>query len=148
MKTTIRGLKISYNPHILLVNPWIHDFAAYDFWAKPMGLLTIASQLRYHDLSVSYIDCLDRFHPRASQTDPFARYGRGPFLKTRIAKPSVLGDIPRNFSRYGLKPQWLRADLAALPRPDLIFVTSLMTYWYTGVQATIAALTRKSASSL
>jgi hypothetical protein len=20
-------------PHILLVNPWIHDFAAYDFWA-------------------------------------------------------------------------------------------------------------------
>ena len=30
-------------PHILLVNPWIHDFAAYDFWAKPLGLLTLAA---------------------------------------------------------------------------------------------------------
>ena len=30
-------------PHILLINPWIHDFAAYDFWAKPIGLLIITS---------------------------------------------------------------------------------------------------------
>ena len=43
-------------PHILLVNPWIHDFAAYDFWAKPMGLLTLAALLRSHDFYVSYID--------------------------------------------------------------------------------------------
>ena len=28
-----------HTPHILLVNPWIHDFAAYDFWAAPLGLL-------------------------------------------------------------------------------------------------------------
>ncbi|MGD2036453.1 MAG: B12-binding domain-containing radical SAM protein, partial [Desulfobacterales bacterium] len=53
-------------PHILLVNPWIHDFAAYDFWAKPLGLLYLAALLRSHGLSVSYIDCLDRFHPRAT----------------------------------------------------------------------------------
>ena len=33
-------------PHILLVNPWIHDFAAYDFWAKPLGLLSLAAILR------------------------------------------------------------------------------------------------------
>ena len=26
-------------PRILLVNPWIHDFAAYDLWAKPLGLM-------------------------------------------------------------------------------------------------------------
>jgi len=24
---------------ILLINPWVHDFAAYDFWLKPLGLL-------------------------------------------------------------------------------------------------------------
>ena len=52
-------------PSILLVNPWIHDFAAYDFWAKPLGLLSIASILREHGFNVSYIDCLDRFHPNA-----------------------------------------------------------------------------------
>jgi radical SAM superfamily enzyme YgiQ (UPF0313 family) len=127
-------------PHILLVNPWIHDFAAYDFWAKPLGLLILAALLRSHGLSVSYIDCLDRFHPRATARDPSARYGRGPYLKTRIAKPRGLKDVQRNFSRYGIKPRWFEEDLQALPPPDLILITSLMTYWYTGVQETIAIL--------
>ncbi|MGD9042853.1 MAG: radical SAM protein [Desulfobacterales bacterium] len=127
-------------PHILLVNPWIHDFAAYDFWAKPLGLLTLAALLRAHGVFVSYIDCLDRFHPKAPFSDPSARYGRGPYLKTRIAKPHGLKDVPRTFSRYGIKPRWFTADLQALPQPDLILITSLMTYWYTGVQETIATL--------
>jgi len=60
-------------PNILLVNPWIHDFAAYDFWAKPMGLLSIASILRSHGFGVYYIDCLDRFHPNAPKTNPHLR---------------------------------------------------------------------------
>ena len=127
-------------PHILLVNPWIHDFAAYDFWAKPLGLLNLAALLRSHGLSVSYIDCLDRFHPGAPVHDPSARYGRGPYLKTRIAKPRGLMDVQRTFSRYGIKPRWFEEDLQALPPPDLILITSLMTYWYTGVQETIAIL--------
>lgn len=105
MKTTK-----SDGPHILLVNPWIHDFAAYDFWAKPMGLLTIAGILRQHGLAVSYVDCLDRFHPRAPTTSPTARYGRGPYLKTPIARPPGLNDVPRRYSRYGIKPQWLQED--------------------------------------
>ena len=125
------------NPHILLVNPWIHDFAAYDFWAKPIGLLTIASILRDHGLTVSYIDCLDRFHPKAPKSDPHRRYGRGPYLKTRIPKPPGLNDIPRFYSRYGIKPQWFREDLLKIRQPDLVLVTSLMTYWYPGVYETI-----------
>jgi radical SAM superfamily enzyme YgiQ (UPF0313 family) len=124
-------------PHILLVNPWIHDFAAYDFWAKPMGLLTIAALLRAHGVSVSYIDCLNRFHPKSAPSNPSARYGRGPYLKTRISKPAILKDIPRYFSRYGISPQWFREDLQAQGKPDLIMVTSLMTYWYPGVQESI-----------
>lgn len=124
-------------PHILLVNPWIHDFAAYDFWAKPAGLLTIAAILRHHGLTVSYIDCLDRFHPRAPSSDPQLRYGRGPYLKTRIPKPFGLNDVSRNFSRYGIKPHWLKEDLLKCGRPDLVLVTSLMTYWYPGVRETI-----------
>ncbi|MGD8659047.1 MAG: radical SAM protein [Desulfobacterales bacterium] len=125
------------SPHILLINPWIHDFAAYDFWAKPMGLLSIASMLRHHGIQVSYIDCLDRFHPRAPKTDPGARYGRGPYYKTRIPKPAGLQDVPRHFSRYGIKPQWFKDDLRRHGRPDLVLVTSLMTYWYPGIQETI-----------
>jgi len=127
-------------PHILLVNPWITDFAAYDFWAKPLGLLTLAGILRRHDFKVSYRDCLDRFHPMAPASDPGARGGRGPYLKTRIPKPGVLGDIPRNFSRYGIRPEWFRRDLRALAQPDLVLVTSQMTYWYPGVQETIGVI--------
>ncbi|WP_373501837.1 radical SAM protein [Desulfococcus sp.] len=127
-------------PRILLVNPWIHDFAAYDVWAKPLGLLLLAAVLRDHGMAVSFIDCLDRFHPKAPPQNPYARHGRGPYHKTRIASPSGFFDIPRNFSRYGIEPEWFRADLAAIPAPDLILVTSLMTYWYPGVQETIQAL--------
>jgi CRISPR-associated DxTHG motif protein len=124
-------------PHILCVNPWIHDFAAYDFWAKPLGILSLASILRTHGCNVSYIDCLDRFHPRAPRIDPGVRGGRGPFLKVQIPKPQGLKDVPRNYCRYGIKPSWLRQDLAALPQPDLILITALMTYWYPGLQETI-----------
>ena len=125
------------SPHILLINPWIHDFAAYDFWAKPMGLLLIVSLLRHHGISVSYIDCLDRFHPNAPKTSPEARHGRGPYLKTRLPKPAGLEDVPRYFSRYGIKPQWFKDDLHDQRPPDLILVTALMTYWYPGLQETI-----------
>ena len=127
----------SDNPHILLVNPLIHDFAAYDFWAKPIGLLYLASILKSHGYSVSYIDCLDRFHKKMPETNPFKRYGRGPYLKTKIPKPSQLSDIPRNYSRYGIMPQWLEEDLYSIQKPDMILITSLMTYWYPGVQETI-----------
>jgi len=127
-------------PHILLINPWIHDFAAYDFWAKPMGLLTIAAILKHHNISVSYIDCLDRFHPKAPKTDPSARDGRGPYLKTRLPKPAGLDDVPRYYSRYGIKPQWFREDLLKQRQPDLVLITSLMTYWYPGVRETIETI--------
>ena len=127
-------------PHILCVNPWIHDFAAYDFWAKPYGLLLLAAFLRAQGARVSYIDCLDRFHPLAPPADPHARHGRGPYDKTPLARPPGLDDVQRTYCRYGIAPQWLRRDLAGLEPPDLILVTSLMTYWYPGVFETIGLL--------
>lgn len=127
-------------PHILLVNPWIDDFAAYDVWAQPLGLLMLAGRLRRRGYRVSYCDCLDRFHPRAPQSAPFARQGRGPYVKTPRPTPAGLEAIPRRYSRYGIREAWLREDLGGLSPPDLILVTSIMTYWYPGVQATIAVL--------
>jgi radical SAM superfamily enzyme YgiQ (UPF0313 family) len=127
-------------PHILLVNPWIHDFAAYDVWAKPLGLLTLAALLRHHGYRLSYIDCLDRFHPRAPYTDPSALNGRGAYRKTPLPKPDLFPDVPRRFARYGIDPAWLREDLQELAPPDLVLVTSGMTYWYPGVRETISEL--------
>lgn len=129
-------------PHILLVNPWIHDFAAYDFWARPLGLLTLGAILRAQGMGVAYLDCLDRFHPAGPPTKPDARCGRGPYRKTRIPHPEGLEDIPRNFRRYGIDPEWFEADLRSVSAPNLILVTSLMTYWHPGVRETIQVLRR------
>ncbi|CCK82393.1 MULTISPECIES: B12-binding domain-containing radical SAM protein [Desulfobacula] len=128
------------SPHILCVNPWIHDFAAFDFWAKPLGLLTLAAIMREKGITVSYIDCLDRFHPREPSQMKVLWDGRGPFRKTQIDLPQGLENTGKKFSRYGIKPQWFKEDLEQINKPDIIFVTSLMTYWASGVQETIEAV--------
>ena len=130
------------NKQILLINPWIYDFAAYDFWAKPLGLLYLASLLRKNGYDVRYIDCLDPFHPdilNEPQMKPPKRKssGSGKFAKETISKPHQLKNIRRKYNRYGITPQIFHDELVRSPRPDLIFVTSMMTYWYPGVVDTI-----------
>ena len=124
-------------PNILLVNPWIDDFAAYDFWAKPLGLLTIGGILRDEGYNVSFIDCLDRFHPDIRDSIKQGPFGKGRYAKRPIRKPEKLSDIPRTYSRYGISEECLKQQLLALPKPDAVLVTSLMTYWYPGVFETI-----------
>ncbi|PIE61347.1 MAG: B12-binding domain-containing radical SAM protein [Desulfobacterales bacterium] len=134
-------------PHILCVNPWIHDFAAFDFWAKPMGLFSMAAVLRDQGLRVSYLDCMNRFHPRQTKPPKVHKDGRGPFDKTPIDLPSPMAKhLPHEtkvFSRYGTPKAWIEADLEAMAAdcpPDLIMVTSLMTYWASGVAETIETI--------
>ncbi|HMA54732.1 MAG TPA: radical SAM protein, partial [Acidobacteriota bacterium] len=129
---------------LLLINPWIHDFAAYDFWMKPLGLLYAAALIRRHTPHrVAFVDCLDRFHPglaghRAGKPD-----GRGPFPKEAIPKPAVVRGVPRRFSRYGLPVALFEEELARVPRPDAVLLTSGMTYWYPGIQAVVDLVRRK-----
>ena len=130
---------------ILLVNPWIHDFAAYDFWMKPLGLLYVGAILRAAGYEVGLLDCLDFSSglPQftAGLKPPRRRdFGRGHFYKENIPKPEALRDIPRQYRRYGIPPQALREIMAVFPRPDLILITSSMTYWYTGLSETIQFL--------
>jgi len=114
-------------PHILLINPWITDFAAYNFWIKPLGLLRIASLLRMNGFRITLIDCTD--YPAKTK-----RYGDGTFLKSKIEKPLPLKSIPRNFSQYGIPEEILLKRFSMLEeKPDLIGIASGMTYWYPGV---------------
>ena len=122
-------------PHILGLNPWIHDFAAYDVWARPLGLYYLLAILRKAGFSVFYYDCLGRPDPTRLKKN---RYGAGPYPKQALSTPQILHDVNRTFSRYGLKPEKVRQDFQAMKRPDLILVTSLMAYWYPGVFETIA----------
>ena len=130
---------------ILLVNPWIQDFSAYDLWMKPLGLLYIAALLRSKGFKIHLLDCLSF----ASLPEKFSKdltppkrreFGRGHLYKEIIPKPKVLKNIPRRFRRYGVPPPILKNHVENLPRPDLILVTSSMTYWYPGVRETISFL--------
>jgi radical SAM superfamily enzyme YgiQ (UPF0313 family) len=126
---------------LLLINPWVYDFAAYDLWAKPLGLLYLAALLKKNDWVISYIDCLDAHHPALKTlvtNKPKRRPDhRGHFYQEEVAKPSPLREIPRRFYRFGLPPEIFRKALRALPAPRAILITSGMTYWYQGVHDVI-----------
>jgi radical SAM superfamily enzyme YgiQ (UPF0313 family) len=126
---------VKHTPHILLINPWITDFAAYDLWTKPLGLLNIASILRVNSFWVTLIDCLDLSIKTKT-------YGDGKFFKKKIEKPLPLKSIPRHYSQYGIPEEIVLKRLSLLEKPDLICITSGMTFWYQGVIKSIE-ITRK-----
>ncbi|NSW85853.1 MAG: radical SAM protein [Syntrophobacteraceae bacterium] len=132
-------------PFILLVNPWITDFAAHDLWAKPMGLLLLGALLKDGGCGVAFIDCLDR-HDSFTNRQPgvlpskSGEFGTGKYSKMRMDKPEAFAGVPRRYYRHGIHPESFTGQLRALPRPDLVWVTSAMTYWYPGVVETIAVL--------
>jgi hypothetical protein len=122
--------------NVLLVNPWIYDFAAHNLWIEPLGLLTIAAVLRERGYAVSVLDCLAP-HPGM----PAARAdGSGKFLKIEVEKPEAVAFVPRRYGRYGLAVDRFEAALAQAPSPDAVLVASSMTYWYPGVIEAIACV--------
>ena len=125
-------------PRILLINPWIYDFSAFDLWLKPLGLLYVGGYLRRHGYTIELIDCLDRHNPHLlslqGQTTPRMKaYGTGKFFRRTLEKPEALRQIPYPYRRYGIPEEIFCKMLADTPRPDAILVTSMMSYWYPAV---------------
>ncbi|NUM82309.1 radical SAM protein, partial [bacterium] len=85
-------------PAILLVNPYLYDFAAYDLWIKPLGLLYLGAVLGENGCDVTLLDALDRHHPDvlALQNRTHAKskqYGDGYFFKETVEKPREFSDV-------------------------------------------------------
>ena len=116
--------------NLLLINPWIYDFTAFDLWSQPLGLLYIASFLREQGFKISYIDCL-RSYKNSNEPKP-KKYGVGHFNRTKVDTPRILKDIPRKFARYGISESELLSRLNKTRPPEAILITSIMTYWYPG----------------
>jgi hypothetical protein len=134
---------VSAAPKILLVNPPIYDFAAYDFWLKPYGLLSVAGYLRAK-AEFALFDYLDRLHPfYATHKEIEAdQWGRGRFYSEKIPNPECLGDIPRSFRRFGLPRAVFQDFLTSHTGYDFVFVGTVMTYWYPGVREVIEDIRR------
>jgi len=125
-------------PRILLVNPPIYDFAAYDFWLKPYGLLSVAGYLR-GKADFKLFDYLDRLAPFAAKEKKLEsdQWGRGRFYCEQVPSPQCLEAIPRYFRRFGL-PRNIFKDFLAQEEPcDVVLVQTTMTYWYKGVEEVI-----------
>lgn len=118
--------------NILAINPWIYDFAAYDFWLKPYGFLVLLEFLKNKGAKIDFIDCLDEKLSRDN-------FGRGKYASQIIEKPAVLKNVPRYFKRYGISIDEFRSKISG-KKPDYILVTSSMTYWYPGIVEAVKIL--------
>jgi hypothetical protein len=127
-------------PRILLINPPIYDFSAYDFWLKPYGLLRVAGLIR-KQADFHLFDYLDRLDPRV----PPGRYradfwARGEFYSELAEKPNVFAGIPRQFRRFGLPQRVFQNFISDQPPFDFALIQTTMTYWYLGIKEVIADL--------
>ncbi len=111
---------------VLLVNPWIYDFAAANLWSRPLGLFMVAEYLSQFNIECTLIDCLDIFRMK--------KYGRGRYPKVVLNNPDCLRDVPRNFGRYGITTDEFIKKLRDSAPFDMVFLTSIMSYWYPGIQ--------------
>lgn len=125
---------------VILVNPPIYDFAAYDLFAKPLGLLHLGGRLRRTGFDVRLVDALDRRHPllvkHFGPPKKIKHNGTGKYHTQTISKPSALSHIPRDYHRYGLPEEFLAQALALAGKDaakPLVLVTSMMTYWWPAV---------------
>ncbi|MFH1143480.1 MAG: B12-binding domain-containing radical SAM protein [Candidatus Eisenbacteria bacterium] len=136
-------------PHVrsrsaLLIHPWIADFAAYDFWIQPLGLLFVGGFLRSRGWDVRLLDAL-----AGSREEQRARWdGTAPFASTETPLPAagILPETPsahrRTFRRYGVPPEEFERRAAAAPPAGIVLVTLQMTYWYPALEETLALLAR------
>ncbi|MBN2619513.1 radical SAM protein [candidate division WOR-3 bacterium] len=124
----------------LLVNPWVYDFKAFDFWNKPIGLLIVARILRKLGFTIDHIDCMDRLSPYFTTETKTDQWGRGKYHSEIVEKPVLFKHVLRRYKRYGIPRDTFIDVVKELKPPDVIFVTSAMTYWYPGVFENIRLL--------
>lgn len=119
---------------ILAVNPPVYDFAWFDLWARPVGLLNFLAYLRSRGNRVELIDCLyeGRLRPLS--------HGRWKVRREERDRPLPLREAPRRYYRFGLSEADFQERLRNIEPPDVIVLTSIMTYWYPGVAESIGHL--------
>ncbi len=127
--------------NIVFINPYISDFAAYNLWAKPIGLLRSASLFKELGFNVKVIDVLDVFDIELSKYTKIKieKYHTSKYPKKKISIPETYKKIgiERDYFLYGFPEKLFIKKLKNISKPDLFILNSIMTYWYLGVEYTI-----------
>ncbi|MDA3938532.1 MAG: cobalamin-dependent protein [Spirochaetia bacterium] len=124
----------SGKPRLLLFQPPIYEFALFDLFLKPYGLLRIGRWFAESGYDVFFVNGLDYNDSETKDLLGVPRRnsnGTGKFPRMRAPLP-VGVESERYFGRYGVLAEVLERKVKEV-NPDLIFVTSGMTYWYHGV---------------
>jgi len=129
-------------PLVILVSPPVTDFALFDLFIRPYGLLRLGRAFVNAGYRIALLDCLDPSDPASRRALGAPRRkpnGTGKLFRQPMAKPGPLADAPRRYYRYGMLEESAAARLRRLcppsgRRPDLLLVSTGMTYWYPGAQ--------------
>lgn len=128
---------------VLLMQPPIYDFALFDLFFKPYGLLRIAGWLAAEDYELHYLNALDWHDERSVRAFGQVKRksnGTGKFFRQQSDLPDGFAvSIPRQYSRYGIHPESILEQVRAA-RPEIVFITTGMTYWYEGVLEAVRAV--------
>lgn len=142
------------SPRVLLINPPVYDFALYDLFHKPAGLLRLGGFLSAAGFDVRYINAMDYTDAATAAVLGAPRRradGTGKFFR-QVVEYSVFENSDRTgtyayrehsksgrrrFARYGILSEVFKSRMGVFHGdsrgPDIILITSGMTYWYLGV---------------
>ncbi len=126
--------QISTKPRLLLFQPPIYDFALFDLFLKPYGLLRLGKWFETSGYEVFFLNGLDYNDPETNSLLGSPRRvsnGTGKYPRMRAPLPAGV-ESERYLGRYGVLPEILKRKMKNF-NPDLIFITTGMTYWYSGV---------------
>lgn len=119
----------------LLINPPIYDTQYWAYWSQPHGLLKIATWLKqthgYTDLRL--IDCLATNEKRKVKHRLIDRVARGNVSKIRRAFGMSIEELESHLREHASGENF---------RPDEIWITSIMTYWWESTRDVIQAIER------
>jgi radical SAM superfamily enzyme YgiQ (UPF0313 family) len=127
-----------------LLAPPIYDFALYDLFLKPFALCRLGAWLESCGLRVHLVNGLDYRDPESVRQLGRPRRearGTGKFFRQVLPKPRCLSWVRRHYARYGMVESSLERELAR-QRPEVVLVSSGMTYWYPGVVEAIHKVRR------
>jgi hypothetical protein len=151
-------------PKAVLITPPVYDFAYFDLFSKPYGLLRIGNWLEQAGYETVHINALS-----LDDEDSIARFGRpkrrsngtGHVFRSPVPWPDGVPPVKRRYARYGISRESLSVQIRVAvegrasgsidendSRPaDIVCIGTGMTYWYPGVRE-VVQLVRASAPSV
>jgi radical SAM superfamily enzyme YgiQ (UPF0313 family) len=123
----------------------VYDFALFDLFLKPFGLLRVESWLGGAGWDTRCVNALD-YEDEASAAvlgkPKRGNFGTGKFFREGSREGEWGRLFGRRFSRYGIVQGAFEKRLASAfahtgGAPDVVLVSSGMTYWYAGVREAV-----------